>query len=72
MIGPPEVGYVQVTKEEAKSKYVKMNMPKGALNVLQLGFKGNLDKKRTKELFGSIKDPSFWRYVSLTEPATIL
>jgi hypothetical protein len=63
MIGPPEVGYVQVTKEEAKSKYVKMNMPKGAFNVLQLGFKGtcNLDKKRTKELLGSTKDPPFWR-----------
>jgi hypothetical protein len=59
LIGPTEVGYVQVTKEEAKSKYVKMNMPKGVLNVLQLGFKGNLDKKLTKELFASTKDPFF-------------
>ena len=63
---------MQVTKEETNSTFIRMNMPKGALDVLQRGFKRNLDKKRTEELFGSTKDLSFWRYVFLTEPDTIL
>lgn len=72
MIGPTEVGYLQVTKEEANSRFIKTNMPKGALVVLQRGFKGNLDEKRAKQLFGSTHDRSFWRYIFLTEPDTIL
>lgn len=71
-IGPMEVGYVQVKSEEAKTKFIDTNMPKGALHVLQHGFKGDLDMNRTIDLFGTTTDKSHWKYIYLTEPDIIL
>lgn len=71
-IGPMEVGYVEVQAREAKTKFLDVNMPKGALNVMQHGFKGDLDRKRTKDLFGTTTDKFYWKYVYLTEPDTLL
>lgn len=71
-IGPMEVGYAQVRAEEAKSKFIDANMPKGALNVLQHAFKGDLDQNRTRDLMGTTTDKSHWKYIYLTEPDIIL
>ena len=67
-----EVGYVEVQAREAKTKFLDANMPKGSLYVMQHGFKGDLDPKRTKDLFGTTTNKSYWKYVYLTEPDTIL
>ena len=72
MIGRTEVGYTLATDEEVKSFHVKINIVKAALSGLQSALKGDLEHKRTGEFLGSTRDPSFWRYVYLTEPDTVL
>ena len=71
-IGPMEVSFVRLSKEQAKSKFIETNIPKGALQVLQEGFKGKLDHNRTCDLFGTTTKPSHWQYIYLTEPDIIL
>jgi hypothetical protein len=71
-IGPMELGYVQVCKEETKTSSVELNLPKAALQILQQAFEGDLDDERTRQIFGTITDKSYWKYVYLTEPDTIL
>lgn len=71
-IGPMQVGYVRVRTEEAKTKFIDANIPAGALYVLQHAFKGDLGETRTRDVFGTTTDKSYWKYVYLTEPDIIL
>lgn len=71
-IGPMEVGYVQLRPEECKTKFIDANIPKGAIYVLQHAFKGDLDPKRIPDVLGTTTDKSYWKYIFLTEPDTIL
>jgi hypothetical protein len=71
-IGPMELGHVQVYKEETKTSSVELNLPKTALQILQQAFEGDLDDERTRQIFGTITDKSYWKYVYLMEPDTIL
>ena len=71
-IGPLELGFVKVHKEETKTSSVELNIPKAALQVLQQAFQGDLDDERTKQIFGTTTEKSYWKYVYLTEPDTIL
>ena len=72
-LGPMELGYVQVRDDEVRTKFIDTNMPKAALEVLQHALNGTLlDESRTQDLLGTTTDRSYWKYVFLTEPDTIL
>jgi hypothetical protein len=71
-IGPMEVGFVRLSEIQVQSRFIKTNIPKGALHVLQEGFKGTLDHDSTIDLFGTTTDKSHWQYIYLTEPDIIL
>ena len=71
-IGNTEVGYVNVSNDEVASKITRINRVKGALTGLQLAIKGEMDASRLQEWLGVTRNASFWRYVYLTEPDTIL
>jgi hypothetical protein len=49
-IGPMEVGFVILKKQETKTSSVELNIPKAALYVLQHAFTGNLDTRRNQTL----------------------
>lgn len=71
-IGNTEVAYVRATTEEVTSKDTPINHVKGALTGLQHALKGEIEEKQMVEWLGSANDVSFWQYVYLTEPDTIL
>lgn len=71
-IGSTEVGNVRATKEEVTSVGSPMNLPKGAVTGLQRALKGNMDDTRAREWLGNTHNVSYWKYVYLTEPDTIL
>lgn len=71
-IGKTEVGYARATLEEVTSKITPVNRVKGSLTGLQRALKGKMDEERKKEWLGRTHKASFWKYVYLTEPDTIL
>jgi hypothetical protein len=71
-IGNTELGYARATLEEVTSATTPINLVKGALAGLQCALKGDMEEGRAKEWLGNAHDISYWKYVYLTEPDTIL
>lgn len=71
-IGNMELGFVKVTKKETKTSSVERNIPKAALQILQQAFSGDLGVRRRRDILGTTTKKSYWKYVYLTEPDTIL
>jgi hypothetical protein len=73
-IGHTEVGFVRAVTN-VTTRYIKVNMPKAAIEGLQQAFKGDLGFEETKLWLGNHhnrESSSPWKYVYLTEPDTIL
>jgi hypothetical protein len=71
-IGNTEVGYVSSSKEEVASKITPINRVKGALAGLQHAIQGKMEPSRLRVWLGVTHNASYWKYVYLTEPDTIL
>ncbi|CAB9518358.1 expressed unknown protein [Seminavis robusta] len=81
-IGHMEVAYAFSSAEFIKTKLLNKNMPRSTLMTLQQALNHTLQvpkKEWTMEMhqnvtawLGITHDPSFWQYVYLTEPDTIL
>ena len=80
-IGHMEVGYALVSAEHAKTKKLSKNMPLGVLLGLKNAFAASElpDSNRTVQTtenmamwIGNKQEPSYWKYVYLTEPDSIL
>jgi len=80
-IGHLELGFVQLTPEHSKTKLVERNMPKGALVGAREAFLlatqdpatlTDQDKETMEKWLGTKQSPSFWNYLYLTEPDSIL
>ena len=80
-IGHMEVGYARVSQEDAKTKILEKNMPLAVLLGLKDAFTMSElpESERTPEMtqnmtswLGNKQEPSYWKYVYLTEPDTIL
>lgn len=71
-VGNTELQYVNATLEEVTSKVTPINRVKGALTGLQRALKGEMEDERAKQWLGTTHNSSFWKYVFLTEPDTIL
>lgn len=81
-IGNTEFGFAKVVEKDwISTKWVEFNMPRGAVIGLQEALLGNITDeggKNHKEVtssaawLGSVHDASYWKYVYLTEPDTIL
>ncbi|CAB9518882.1 expressed unknown protein [Seminavis robusta] len=80
-IGHMEVGIAFGSSEHAKTKHESQNMPRATLLGLRDSFRYSemTEGKRTNEMtsnmtawLGNQRKPSFWQYVYLTEPDTIL
>ncbi|CAB9518881.1 expressed unknown protein [Seminavis robusta] len=80
-IGHMEVGFAVASPDYARTKVQKKNMPKATLLGLKDAFEyseiagSNRTTAMTKNMtawLGNKKDPSYWKYVYLTEPDTIL
>lgn len=66
-----ELGYVRITNETwITTQYVKFNMPRAAVIGMQLALKGQA--KDPLDWLGTKHEHSYWKYVYLTEPDTIL
>jgi hypothetical protein len=73
-IGHTEVGFVRAVTN-VTTRYVKVNMPKAAIEGLQQAFKGNFEFEETKLWLGNHHNRESllpWKYVYFTEPDTIL
>lgn len=71
-IGSMEVGFAQATLDEVTSKFIKINMVKGALVGLQRALLNLIDVGRQNDFVGTNHNASYWRYVYLGEPDLIL
>lgn len=80
-VGHMEVSFALGDGEKSKSKYVAENVPRASIAGLQEAFrlarKGGEARSSDEESYirtwlGTETDPSFWKYVYLTEPDTIL
>jgi len=81
MVGHMEVAFVQGSKEIAKAQWVSKNVPKATVIGLRHAFQ-MADKAPALRLqnetdyihtwLGTRREPSYWKYVYLTEPDTIL
>jgi hypothetical protein len=71
-IGNTEVGYASSSKEEVASKITPIIRVKGALAGLQHAIQGKMEPSRLQEWLGVTRNASYWTYVYLTEPDTIL
>jgi hypothetical protein len=70
-IGNTELAYVRITNETwVKTQWVKFNMPRAAVIGMQLALTGQLEYPR--DWLGTTRESSYWKYVYLTEPDTIL
>ncbi|CAJ1965810.1 unnamed protein product [Cylindrotheca closterium] len=71
LLGQTEIACVQINDETwLKTKWVDFNMPRAAVLGMRLSLMGRLPGRA--EWLGTLQDPSYWRYVYLTEPDTIL
>ncbi|KAL3938229.1 MAG: hypothetical protein SGBAC_006821 [Bacillariaceae sp.] len=77
-IGNTEFGFAKVTEQDwISTQWVNFNMPRGAVIGLQEALLGNIENGNdpvTSSLawLGTTHDASYWKYVYLTEPDTIL
>jgi hypothetical protein len=73
-IGNTELAYVKITDESwLKTQWVKFNMPRAAVIGMQHALGGKFTEEQdTQAWLGSTHDASFWKYVYLTEPDTLL
>jgi hypothetical protein len=80
-IGHLEVGYAKGSAEIARSKHLEKNIPRAVLYgtklALQLGDIPDNQRKENETLYvqewlGNEHDPSYWKYLYLTEPDTLL
>jgi hypothetical protein len=73
-IGNTELAYVKITDESwLKTHWVKFNMPRAAVIGMQHALGGKLTEEQDSQAWlGSTHDASFWKYVYLTEPDTLL
>ena len=69
-----ELGYVRITNETwVQTNFVKVNMPRGAIIGMTKALTGELDDgDSSQDWLGPEHDASYWKYVYLTEPDTIL
>mmetsp|Transcript_11040 Transcript_11040/g.19432 ORF Transcript_11040/g.19432 Transcript_11040/m.19432 type:complete len:491 (+) Transcript_11040:242-1714(+) len=68
-----EVAYVHVTdKSWIKTKWVGYNVPRAAIVGMQLALTGKMNQTDTDAWLGKDHDSSYWKYLYLTEPDTIL
>ena len=68
--GAIEIGFVSMTRPKDKHR---RNVPRATLKGLRNAFLGNFNTSETELWLGPrSRDPSFWRYVYLTEADTIL
>jgi hypothetical protein len=70
--GNTEVGYVSSSKEEVASKITPINWVKRALAGLQHAIQGKMERSCLQEWLGITHNTSYWKYVYLMEPDTIL
>ncbi|KAL3937651.1 MAG: hypothetical protein SGBAC_007281 [Bacillariaceae sp.] len=71
VLGHTEMACVQITDETwFRTRWVEFNMPRAAVIGMRLSLIGRLPGRA--EWLGSQQDPSYWKYVYLTEPDTIL
>ncbi|CAJ1947867.1 unnamed protein product [Cylindrotheca closterium] len=73
-IGNTELAAVRITNTTwFKTKWVKYNMPLAAVIGMQKALGGKLEsEKESKYWLGTKHDASYWKYVYLTEPDTLL
>jgi hypothetical protein len=71
-IGNTEVGYASSSKEEVTSKITPIIRVKGALAGLQHAIQGKMEPSRLREWLGVTCNASYWMYVYLMAPDTIL
>mmetsp|Transcript_40812 Transcript_40812/g.98423 ORF Transcript_40812/g.98423 Transcript_40812/m.98423 type:complete len:566 (+) Transcript_40812:40-1737(+) len=73
-IGNTELAAVRITNTTwFKTKWVKHNMPLAAVIGMQLALGGKFEyDKETRYWLGTKHDASYWKYVYLTEPDTLL
>eukprot|EP00980_Cylindrotheca_fusiformis_P026002 scaffold15140_cov164-Cylindrotheca_fusiformis.AAC.4 len=70
-----EISYVHITnKTWLQTKWVALNIPRAAVVGLQLALTGQLKDNEAEidSWLGASYDRSYWKYVYLTEPDTIL
>jgi hypothetical protein len=81
MVGHLEVGFVLTNPEATRTKSILRNMPKGCLVGAREAFlaadtaaeqRTETQTKHLADWFGTMYDPSHWRYLYLTEPDSIL
>jgi hypothetical protein len=81
MVGNMEVAFAQGSLELAKAKYVQKNVPKatvtGLYHAFQIAEKDKVERAQDETEYlatwlGTRRDPSYWKYVYLTEPDCIL
>lgn len=73
-IGSMELQFIKITDESwLTTQWVKFNMPRAAVIGMQHALGGKFTEEQdTKAWLGSTRDASYWKYVYLTEPDTLL
>lgn len=80
-LGHMEVGYAIASKAYTKTSFLIKNMPRGTVMTLRDAFLHSMEPEaeRTPDMkqnmtawLGDTQDPSYWQYVYLTEPDTLL
>ncbi|CAB9518879.1 expressed unknown protein [Seminavis robusta] len=80
MVGNMEVAFVEFNETDAKTPHLAKNVPKATLVGLKTALQHSIQKEPLtdqetefmKQWLGDRQEPTYWRYVYLTEPDSIL